>query len=186
MKVTAIHRAPAAPVDAVPRISHYPGSAVFHGNKPFFIPEISESWVARPAIAMRLCRLGKSIDRRFAPRYYDAAAPALIFVPTDIEQQSGMDGMISAIDNTVAIGQWQPLPDVGTQVWHLEWPGGSIDIDTDVLAADEAIESVSRFMTIQMGDALLPFNIAASLPAIRNTQISVSLNNNEPFTVRIK
>ena len=185
MKVTALHRQPGTPVAAAPRMSHHPGSAVFHGGKPFFVPGVSDCWEVRPAIALRLCRLGKSIAARFAPRYYDAVAPALFFVPADIERQPGMDGMISAIDNTVAIAPWQPLPPADT-TWTIHWQDEHIDLSTSQIGADTAIEVLSRFMTIQMGDALVPFILPDAVPVTPGESFMISLDDGDTFTVRTK
>ena len=52
-------------------------SALLVNRKPFFIPDETNNPVAFPALALRVCRLGKHIAPRFANRYYDAVAPAL-------------------------------------------------------------------------------------------------------------
>ena len=186
MKVTAIQRQRSSTVEWPPRISHYPGSAVFHGGKPFFVPGISNCWEARHAVAVRLCRLGKSIDEKFASRYYDAIAPVLMFVPADIERQPGMDGMISAIDNTVAIGPWQPLPDNTDDTCTLSTPCGDLTFTLSDSGIDNVISTISRFMTIQMGDALIPFVMPAAIPVKPDVSISLALNAGPTFTVRTK
>ena len=45
-------------------------SAVTLPGRPMFLPDIPEvdSWVALPLLGVRLCRLGKTVGEKFAPR----------------------------------------------------------------------------------------------------------------------
>lgn len=185
MKLLALLRQPGCPVMNPPVIRHYPSSAIIVNGKPFFVPGFGDRWEARPGVALRICRLGKSIESRFASRYYDAVAPVINFVPVDFEHRPELGGLLTAIDSTVAMGPWQPLPESGTP-WELDGFGTRITLPPSHVNADEAVAVLSRYAMMQMGDAVMPFTLPLGITAGQDTEVSFSLNGSDPFTVRIK
>jgi len=71
MKVLVYGRTPDAPLSRNQRVDLMPDSAIIKDGKPFFVPPFSERWNYRVGIVARICRLGKNIGRKFAPRYVD-------------------------------------------------------------------------------------------------------------------
>lgn len=53
-----------------------PDSAITPSREPFFVPD-SRKWSAIPAVGVRIDRLGKGIDGRFADRYYSECFTAV-------------------------------------------------------------------------------------------------------------
>ena len=54
-------------------------TALLGKKAPFFIPDFSNQTAVSLHWAVRISRLGKGVNRRFAHRYYDAAGVALHF-----------------------------------------------------------------------------------------------------------
>lgn len=54
-------------------------SALLKDHKPFFVPDHLGRIEYEGELVLRICRLGKSIPRRFAHRYYDAATVGIDF-----------------------------------------------------------------------------------------------------------
>ncbi len=59
-------------------------AAILQGGNPFFVPDFASKFEARTALAIKIGRLGKGIAPRFAHRYIDSAAPAVLFVASDL------------------------------------------------------------------------------------------------------
>ncbi len=186
MKIIAFNRTPGMPVTDRPQITLHPSSALIGANKPFFVPDFGGEWSGRPAVAVRLCRLGKSIDRQFAPRYFDAVAPAVIFESATMMSDTALTGLCAAIDGTVAIAPWQELPSDPDAEMAMEWNGTSVTLPNILADAADAVSSLSRYTMIQMGDALLPFSLPLTAAATPESRLTVSLGNGSPFTVRVK
>lgn len=132
-------------------------SCMLVNRKPFFMPDGTADVRVTPCVVLRVSRLGKSIDRRFADRYYDAIAPGLDFVVWDKLENArrGGSSWTEALDfdYSLAIGEWV---DKGER---LKVKGESL-----LLTPEEAIEDVSRLMTIRQGDLIY---IDMSMPARR-------------------
>lgn len=185
MKLLQIHRRPSSPAIDPPDLTVHPGSALIgSASKPFFVPDtLAPRWQARPAVAFRLSRLGRNIDVAFAARYYDAVAPALLFEPADGPIAS-MPQLQASIDATVAIGQWQePVPDGAVT---LSGAAGTIGLTAADIDVDRVIQCLSRYVTIQMGDILIPCRLPVAVPVEPETSVSVALGSAPPLTVRVK
>ena len=63
-----------------------PDTVLLPPKRPFFVPDHTRDCVATLCLAFRINRLGRSIARRFASRYYASAevAPAVHFVARDL------------------------------------------------------------------------------------------------------
>ena len=131
-------------------------SALLVNRKPFFIPDETTSPVAYPALALRVCRLGKTIAPRYADRYYDAIAPALDIQAADLLAQAQAQGQpwttAISLDGSFPLGEWSEThePHVtyetnGTNKLALEAADSEIR---------EAVSLVSRYMTIRQGDVI--------------------------------
>lgn len=90
-------------------------------DRPLYIPDFAERYIAVPALAVKAGRLGKGIPARFSLRYIGDWTAALIILPADILQdfRNGLpiDTALLSFDNAVVLGDWKksglipaPLP----------------------------------------------------------------------------
>lgn len=152
-------------VNTEPVIFLKPDSAILKDGKPFFIPDFSNEVHYETEIVVRICRLGRNIAPRFAPRYYDAVTVGIDFTARDLQRRFRAAGnpweLCKGFDNSAAIGTLIPLEQAGGNVQHLDF---HLDIDgqevqrgntSDMLfKVDDIIAYVSRFMTLKIGDLL--------------------------------
>ena len=131
-------------------------SALLVNRKPFFIPDETTSPVAYPALALRVCRLGKTIAPRYADRYYDAIAPALDIQAADLLAQAQAAGLpwttAISLDGSFPLGEWSE-----THEAHVTYEtNGTNKLALEVTEAEirEAVSLVSRYMTIRQGDVI--------------------------------
>lgn len=124
-------------------------------GRPAFMPDIQEvaCWQAQPMVAVRVSRLGKSVGRKFASRYYDALTLALRLMPVDAAGCE-MKGIASLVDFGLVTGQWTDIEAVAD--------GGEVAFGDDKCKlgpvrdlADSMIVGVSRMATLKIGDILL-------------------------------
>lgn len=143
-------------------------SALVSRSKPLFLPEWDSDFRSVPALAFRIGKLGKSVARRFAPRYFDGVAPALITFGADTLASLRRRGEplqeALSFDGAVVAGSFLPLAEA------LESPcsfsltatsGENSGIETSIgpqEAAETAallLERVSARNLMRNGDLLL-------------------------------
>ena len=134
-------------------------------GKPFFIPDFSSDVQYETEIVVKINRLGKSIHRKFAPRYYDEITVGIDMTARDLQQklkQGGLPWEISkAFDNSAIIGQFVSLKAEGLDIdaipFRLDIDGKTVQQGNTadmIFNTNEIIEYVSRFITLKMGDLI--------------------------------
>ncbi len=139
-------------------------SALLKDHKPFFIPDHLGRVDYETEVVVRICRLGKSIPRRFAHRYYDAATVGIDFTARELQQKLREKGrpweICKGFDGSAAIGEWVDmgqLPDIQSLHFHLDINGKTVQegFTGDMMyQVDEIIEYISQFFTLKTGDIL--------------------------------
>ncbi len=189
MKVMAINRVIENPIDDFLSVDMIPDSAIIRDNKPFFIPEFASDWVLSPVIAFRNHRLGKTIAKKFAPRYYDAYTLGLRMIPSDLLAQikatNQSAGLATAFDGAFIHGKWLPID---PSITELNISVGKIQtkISFNDLAIDQTIERLSRYFTLKIGDIIIPCTIPIEEKIEIDTSITGSINGIECLSFRIK
>ena len=122
-------------------------SCMLVNRKPFFTPDDAQDLRMTRCVVLRVSRLGKSIEQRFADRYYDAVAPGLDFVVWDKLEEARRNGSSWTealdFDYSMAIGEWI---DKGERL--------KVKGERLLISPEEAIEQASRLMTIRQGDLI--------------------------------
>ena len=139
-------------------------SSLLKDRKPFFIPDELGTIEYEVEIVVRVCRLGKSISERFAPRYYDAVTVGIDFTARDLLKKLSQQGlpwdMSKSFDGATVIGEWvskDKFLDVQRLRFHLDVNGETKQegCTSDMIyKVDEIISYVSRFFTLKTGDLI--------------------------------
>ncbi len=139
-------------------------SSLLKDRKPFFIPDELGTIEYEAEIVVRVCRLGKSISERFAPRYYDAVTVGIDFTARDLLKKLRQQGlpwdMSKSFDGASVIGEWvskDKFLDVQRLRFHLDVNGETKQegCTSDMIyKVDEIISYVSRFFTLKTGDLI--------------------------------
>ena len=139
-------------------------SALLTNHKPFFVPDHLGRVDYETEVVVRICRLGKSIPRRFAHRYYDAATIGIDFTAREMQQklrEKGRPWEISkGFDGSAVIGEWvsmEQIADIQSLHFHLDINGKTVQegFTGDMMyKVDEIIEYISQFFTLKTGDLL--------------------------------
>ena len=121
-------------------------SCLLVNRKPIFSPDWTADLRVTPCVVLRVSRLGKSIEPRFADRYYDAVAPGADFVAWDKLNEAIANGSswtpATGFDYSLAVGEW------------VTGDGLQVTGDGLVVSIEEAIAEASRLMTIRQGDLI--------------------------------
>jgi 2-keto-4-pentenoate hydratase/2-oxohepta-3-ene-1,7-dioic acid hydratase in catechol pathway len=148
-------------------------SSLLKDGKPFFVPDFMGRIDYETEVVVHISRLGKSIDRKFAHRYYDAVTLGIDFTARDLQKRLREEGqpweIAKGFDGAAVIGEWiekEKLysPDKtgdneGIQALHFRMEmNGEVKqqgCTSDMLCCvDSLIEYISRFFTLKTGDLL--------------------------------
>lgn len=142
-----------------------PDTALLRNNDPFYIPDFSQEVDYECELVVRIDRLGKCIDRRFAHRYYNEVGLGIDFTARDLQRRAVSEGLpwttAKCFDHSAAVSpQFVPLAELG-DINNLRF---ELSVDGEVrqqastaemiFGIDEIIEYVSKFTTLRMGDLI--------------------------------
>lgn len=143
-----------------------PDTALLRNNDPFYIPSFSQEVDYECELVVRINRVGRAVSERFAHRYYDEVGLGIDFTARDRQREAIAQGLpwerCKAFDRSAAISPaFVPLAELGGDVQNLRF---TLAIDGEVrqqgntaemlFTVDRLIASVSRYMTLRMGDLL--------------------------------
>lgn len=149
-------------------------SSLLNQNKPFFYPDFSQHIVSNLCLTVRICRLGRSIESRFASRYYDEMAYGIDFRAEDLWQQ-GLQSPAIAFDCALDVNYWQPA-----DMFLKEQPSITPDLINNMVA------EISRYMTIRIGDILF-MDVPDTQQIVQTDSLLVySINNQDVISCKIK
>lgn len=173
-------------------------SAILQGGNPYFVPDFDSRFEARPALAIRIGKLGKGIASRFAHRYVDGVAPASLMTACNLLDNLRMSGLpwskAVSYDRSLAVGPFLSLP-----FGEISSAGVNLDIikDEDVnsykcsnsllpFAVEDVINCISRDNALKTGDYIV-VAFPGSGPTLEPGQrVELSLNDEKPLKFNIR
>ena len=98
-----------------PVIFTKPDTALVRNNQPFYFPEFSTDIHYEVELVLRLCKMGKNINEKFAHTYYDAIGIGIDFTARDIQTKAKNKGLPWALakgfDGSAPVSEFLPLSD---------------------------------------------------------------------------
>ena len=141
-----------------------PDSSLLVGNKPFFLPEFSNEIHHEVELVLKICRLGKHIEKRYAHRYYNEVTAGIDFTARDLQNKCRKEGnpweIAKGFDGSAVLGKFLNLAlfqDINKINFSLKvndklvQQGNTADMLFD---ADTIISYVSQFVTLKIGDII--------------------------------
>ena len=139
-------------------------SSVLAKKQPFFIPDFSDDIHYEVEILVRINKLGKHIDRKFADKYYDEIGLGIDFTARDVQSYLKSKGLpwekAKSFDGSAVIGNWlnkKEFEDINNINFSLEKNGTPVQQGNTsymLWKIDEIIEYVSKYFTLKIGDVI--------------------------------
>lgn len=141
-----------------------PETSMILRNRPFFLPDFSNEIHYEVELLVKINKVGKCIQKRFAHTYYDEIGLGIDFTARDIQQEAMAKGLpwelSKSFDGSAVIGNFLPktqfanLQDINFSLKKNEevvQKGNSADMLFDI---DDIIAYVSQFITLKIGDII--------------------------------
>lgn len=173
-----------------------PDTAILLKKQAFFIPEFSNNVHHEVEILVKINRVGKHIDKKFAHKYYDEIGLGIDFTARDLQQQLKDNGLpwekAKGFDGAAVIGKFLPkstFETIDAIDFSLEKNGKEVQKGNTSLMLwkiDALIENISKYFTLKIGDVIFtgtPSGVSQILP---NDTLKGFIENKEMFSIKVK
>lgn len=173
-----------------------PDSAVLLKQHPFVIPEFSQDIHHEVELVVKISKVGKYIDTKFAHKYYDEIGLGIDFTARDLQQQLKDKGLpwekAKAFDGSVVIGEFRSkklfssLENIKFELKNNGQTAQQGNSNLMLWTIDELIAHVSQYFTLKIGDLIFtgtPEGVAKVKP---NDVLEGFLEDQKVFRINVK
>jgi len=154
-----------------------PDSAILLKQHPFVLPEFSNEVHHEIELIVKINKVGKYIEPKFAHKYYDEISVGIDFTARDLQDQLKSKGLpwekAKAFDGSAVIGeflskeQFASLDDVNFELLKNGAVAQKGNSSLMLWKIDELVAYVSQFFTLKIGDIIFtgtPEGVASVAP----------------------
>lgn len=173
-----------------------PDTAILLKKQPFFIPDFSDDVHYEVEVLVKINRVGKYIDRKFAHKYYQEISLGIDFTARDLQSELKAKGLpwekAKAFDGSAVIGNWLPVSeveDVNNIEFSLKKNDNIVQKATTnhmLWKIDEIIEYVSKYFTLKIGDVIFTGTPAGVGKVFANDKLKGYIGNTQMFSITVK
>ncbi|WP_269224536.1 fumarylacetoacetate hydrolase family protein [Flavobacterium sp. IMCC34518] len=173
-----------------------PDSAILLKQHPFVIPEFSEDIHHEIELIVKISKVGKYIEPKFAHKYYEEVSVGIDFTARDLQAKLKEKGLpwekAKAFDGSAVIGEFLPksqfvsLENVTFELTNNNSIVQKGNTNRMLWNVDELISYVSQFFTLKIGDIIFtgtPEGVAAVNP---DDVLEGFLEGNKLFRIQVK
>lgn len=147
-----------------PVIFMKPDSSILPNKNPFVIPAFSNDIHHEVEILVKICKVGKHIDAKFAHKYYEEIGLGIDFTARDVQSKLKEKGLswekAKAFDHSAVIGNFTSKKNYTSLEninFELKSNGTTVQEGNTSLMLwkiDELIAYVSQYFTLKIGDII--------------------------------
>ena len=173
-----------------------PDSAILLKNNPFIIPPFSQDIHYEVEILVKINRIGKFIDKKFAHKYYDEIGLGIDFTARDLQSKLKEKGLpwekAKAFDGAAVIGNWLSV----NNIQNIDAITFSLKKNDKIVQKgntshmlwkiDEIVEYVSKYFTLKIGDIIFTGTPEGVGKVVANDKLIGFIENTELFSFTVK
>jgi 2-keto-4-pentenoate hydratase/2-oxohepta-3-ene-1,7-dioic acid hydratase in catechol pathway len=173
-----------------------PDSALVTENRPFFYPDFSNDVHHELEVVIRIDRLGRSIEEKFAGRYFSEVALGIDFTARDLQKEQKEKGLpweiAKGFDYSAPLSQFLPVTrfrDIHDLSFRLDLNGETVqegNTSLMIFSFEKIIAYVSRFMTLKTGDLIFTGTPAGVGPVKVNDRLEAYLEGDKLMDFPVK
>jgi 2-keto-4-pentenoate hydratase/2-oxohepta-3-ene-1,7-dioic acid hydratase in catechol pathway len=140
-----------------------PDTSILTRNRPFFLPDYGTIHY-EVELVLRICKVGKNIQKKFASTYIDAVGIGLDFTARDIQtncKEKGLPWLVAkGFDNAAPLGKFidkSNFKDIHDIHFHLEKNGITVQKASSsemIFSFEDIISFISKYITLKTGDLI--------------------------------
>ncbi|MFD0864160.1 fumarylacetoacetate hydrolase family protein [Sungkyunkwania multivorans] len=173
-----------------------PDTSILLKKQPFFIPDFSDDIHHEVEILVKINRIGKHIDKKFAHKYYDEIGLGIDFTARDLQAKLKEKGLpwekAKAFDGAAVVGEWlhkEQFSDVNDIDFRLEKNGTVVQKGNTsfmLWKIDELLEYVSKYFTLKIGDIIFTGTPAGVGRVATNDKLIGYVGERRLFSITVK
>jgi len=173
-----------------------PDTAILPKKMPFFIPEFSENLHYEVELVVKISRVGKHINKKFASKYYDEIGLGIDFTARDLQSKLKEKGLpwekAKAFDGSAVVGQFvnkTSIGDLGNINFSLYKNNQIVQSGNSSLmiySIDDIISYVSQYFTLKIGDLIYTGTPAGVGKIVSEDILQGFIGNEEKFKIKVK
>ena len=173
-----------------------PDTASVQKNQPFFRPDFSQLIHHEVEVLVKIDRIGKHIQTKFANKYYQQIGLGIDFTARDLQQILKKSGLpwekAKAFDGSAVIGDWfdkSIFKDINQLDFQLKKNGVIVQRGNTaqmIWKIDELIAEISKFFTLKIGDIIFTGTPSGIGSISENDLLEGYLMGKKAFSVKIK
>ncbi|PKA99431.1 2-keto-4-pentenoate hydratase/2-oxohepta-3-ene-1,7-dioic acid hydratase in catechol pathway [Flavobacteriaceae bacterium MAR_2009_75] len=173
-----------------------PDSAILPNEQDFYIPDFSNDVHYEVELLIKINKVGKHIEERFAHKYYDEVGLGIDFTARDLQSQLKEKGLpwekAKGFDGSAVVGKWLSKNNLGSIDdinFSLFKNGEEVQKGSTKLMLwkiDELIAYVSKFFTLKKGDIIFTGTPAGVGRIQANDYLSGIMEGHELFHINVK
>lgn len=174
-----------------------PETALIPKGHPFFYPEHTDDLHYEVELVLRISRLGKHIDPKFAHKYFTEVGIGIDFTARDVQQKCKEKGLpwekAKAFDHSAPLSQkfvpLQSLRDPKSIAFTLLKNGTEVQTGNSadmIFGFESLISHISRYFTLKMGDLIYTGTPSGVGPAVKGDHLEAFIEGEKMLDLRIK
>jgi 2-keto-4-pentenoate hydratase/2-oxohepta-3-ene-1,7-dioic acid hydratase in catechol pathway len=174
-----------------------PDTALLRNNDPFYIPDWSSNLHHEVELIVKINRIGKNIEQRFAHRYYEEIGLGIDFTARDVQDRLKEKGLpwekSKAFDHSAVISREfipiDSLPNRNAIHFQLDINGKTVqqgDSSLMIFPIDAIIAQVSKYFTLKIGDLIYTGTPAGVGPVKIGDRLEGILEGQKMFDFMVK
>lgn len=172
-----------------------PDLAILRGYK-FYIPDFTNEIHYEVELVVKINRVGKHIDKKFAHKYYNEIGLGIDFTARDIQRECKEKGLpwekAKAFENSAVLSKGfidkQDL-DINNISFSLNQNNEQVQKGNSsnmIFNIDDVIAYISRFVTLKIGDLIYTGTPAGVGPVKIGDKLKGFINDKEMFAIEIR
>ncbi len=173
-----------------------PDSAILLHQHPFVIPEFSNEIHHEIELIVKINKVGKHIDAKFAHKYYDEISVGIDFTARDVQNELKAKGLpwekAKSFDGSAVIGefiskkQFNSLENISFELTNNNITVQKGNTSNMLWKIDELISVISQYFTLKIGDIIFTGTPQGVAVVKSEDVLEGYLESNKLFSIKIK
>ncbi|MFN4972640.1 MAG: fumarylacetoacetate hydrolase family protein [Bacteroidota bacterium] len=146
-----------------PVIFSKPDTALLKNGEPFYLPDFSNDVHHEVELVIRINKMGKKIQEKFARSYYTEIGLGIDFTARDVQSKLKEKGLpwelAKAFDGSAPLGDFISVEGIDLNDIHFSLKKNGVEVQKGhtahmIFSFDQIVSFVSQYFTLRVGDLI--------------------------------